>query len=56
MLLVGTLASFVSFFGLAVASDWLARDASGSAGSQIVVQYRNGAPVVVRPHVRTRSS
>jgi hypothetical protein len=53
LVLVGTLASFVAFFGLAAASDIASPQQSAVGGSNVVVQYR-GEPAAAQ--VRTRSS
>jgi hypothetical protein len=52
-ILVGTLAVFAAFFGLAVAADPPAADSSHSGAT--IIQYRSG-PSVLQPQVRTRSS
>jgi hypothetical protein len=52
LVLVGTLASFVAFFGLAAASD-IAAPEQPAAGPNVIVQYR-GLPS--QADVRTRSS
>jgi hypothetical protein len=56
VLLAGTLAAFLSFFGLALASDWATPSRAGAGESQVTVRYRTGQPATAEPHVRTRSS
>lgn len=57
LVVVGSLATFVGFFGLTIASDAIAEAISDpDEGNAIVIVRSSGGESVVVPHVRTRSS
>jgi hypothetical protein len=56
LILVGALATFVSFFGLSLASSAVVDTTSASSPEVRVVQASNGQQIVVRRHVRSRTS
>jgi hypothetical protein len=59
IVLVGALASFLSFFGLTIVMDH--QDAQGTSGTTTIAastasERQNRAPVVTEPQIRTRTS